>query len=169
VINQVNPIFVNFTVPQQYLADIKRYMAKKALAVSATVPNDPGPAMNGTLTFVDNNVDTTTGTIHLRGTFANAQDRLWPGLYVNVSLTLAEEQNSTVVPSQAIVTSQQGSYVYVVKADNTVEKRTVVQSRSMDSDTVIEKGVVPGETIVTDGQTNLVPGAKISVKNSGSN
>ena len=165
VINQVNPIFVNFTVPQQYLPDIKKYMAQKTLAVSATVPNDQGPALLGKLTFVDNNVDVTTGTIHLRGTFENSQNRLWPGLYVNVSLTLSEELNSTVVPSQAVVTNQQGAYVYVVKADHTVEQRTIVKSRDVDSDAVIEKGLVPGEIIVVDGQTNLIPGSKISIKN----
>jgi membrane fusion protein, multidrug efflux system len=165
VINQVNPIFVNFTVPQQYLPDIKRYMARKTLAVSATVPNDPGPPLQGKLTFVDNNVDVTTGTIHLRGTFENAQNRLWPGLYADVSLTLSEESNSTVLPSQAIVTSQQGPYVYVVKADHTVEQRMVVRNRTVDTDAVIEKGVEPGEMIVIDGQANLVPGSKIAIKN----
>lgn len=165
VINQVNPIFVNFTVPQQYLPDIKRYMAQKTLAVSATVSNDPGPPLQGKLSFVDNSVDVTTGTIHLRGTFENAQNRLWPGLYADVSLTLSEQSNSTVLPSQAVVTSQQGSYVYVVKADRTVEQRTVVMNRTVDGDAVIEKGVEPGEMIVTDGQTNLVPGSKIAIKN----
>jgi multidrug efflux system membrane fusion protein len=165
VINQVNPIFVNFTVPQQYLPDIKRYMAQKTLAVSATVPNDPGPPLQGKLSFVDNSVDVTTGTIHLRGTFENTQNRLWPGLYADVSLTLSEESNSTVLPSQAVVTSQQGSYVYVVKADRTVEQRAVVMNRTVDGDAVIEKGVAPGEMIVTDGQTNLVPGSKIAIKN----
>jgi len=165
VINQVDPIFVNFTVPQQYLPDIKRYMAQKTLAVSATVPNDPGPPLQGKLTFVDNNVDVTTGAIHLRGTFENAQNRLWPGLYADVSLTLSEESNSTVLPSQAIVTSQQGPYVYVVKADHTVEQRMVVRNRTVDTDAVIEKGVEPGEMIVIDGQANLVPGSKIAIKN----
>ena len=120
--------------------------------------------MEGTLTFVDNIVDTTTGTIHLRGTFENPQNRLWPGLYVSVLLTLSQQPNATVVPAQSIVTTQQGSYVYVVKANNTVEQRTVVPTRTVNSDTVVEKGLQPGETIVTDGQVNLVPGAKIEVK-----
>ena len=165
VINQVNPIYVNFTVPQQYWPDIKEHVDRGALHVMATIPQDPGPPVQGTLTFVDNIVDTTTGTIHLRGTFENPQNRLWPGLYVNVLLTLSEQPNATVVPAQSIVTTQQGSYVYVVRANNTVEQRTVVPSRTINGDTVVEKGLQPGETIVTDGQVNLVPGAKIEIKN----
>ena len=165
VINQVNPIYVNFTVPQQYWPDIKEHVDRGALHVMATIPQDPGPPVQGTLTFVDNIVDSTTGTIHLRGTFENPQNRLWPGLYVNVLLTLSEQPNATVVPAQSIVTTQQGSYVYVVRANNTVEQRTVVPTRTIDAETVVEKGLQPGETVVTDGQVNLVPGAKIEVKN----
>ncbi len=165
IINQVNPIYVNFTVPQQYWPDIKEHVDRGALHVMATIPQDPGPPVQGTLTFVDNNVDPTTGTIHLRGTFENPENRLWPGLYVGVLLTLSEQPNATVVPAQSIVSTQQGSYVYVVNTNNTVEQRTVVPSRTVDGDTVIDKGLQPGETIVTDGQVNLVPGAKIEIKN----
>ncbi len=164
VINQVNPIYVNFTVPQQYWPDIKEKVDRRALHVMATIPQDSGQPVAGTLTFVDNSVDTTTGTIHLRGTFENSQNRLWPGLYVNVLLTLSEQPNATVVPAHSIVTTQQGSYVYVVKADNTVEQRTVVPNRTIDNETVVDKGLRPGEMIVTDGQINLLPGAKIEVK-----
>jgi multidrug efflux system membrane fusion protein len=123
--------------------------------------------VEGTLTFVDNIVDSTTGTIHLRGTFENSQNRLWPGLYVGVLLTLSQQPNATVVPAHSIVTTQQGSYVYVVKANNTVEQRTVVPNRTIDNDTVVDKGLQPGEVIVLDGQVNLVPGAKIEAKNGG--
>jgi membrane fusion protein, multidrug efflux system len=165
VINQVDPIYVNFTVPQQYWPDIKEHVDRGALRVMATIPQDLGPPVQGTLTFVDNNVDPTTGTIHLRGTFDNPQNRLWPGLYVNVLLTLSEQPNATVVPSQSIVSTQQGSYVYVVKANNTVEQRTVVSTRTINGNAVVDKGLQPGETIVTDGQVNLVPGAKIEIKN----
>lgn len=166
VINQVNPIFVNFTVPQQYLPSIKNYMARGPLSVHATMPNETGTAERGTLTFVDNAVDVTTGTIHLRATFENAQNLLWPGLYVNILLTLSEEPNSIVVPSHAVVTSQQGSYVYVVKPNSTVEQRPVVVDRVADSETVLHRGLSPNEMIVTDGQANLIPGAKIQIKNS---
>ncbi len=166
VINQVNPIYVNFTVPQQYWPDIKEHVDRGALHVMATIPQDTGQLMQGTLTFVDNVVDPTTGTIHLRATFQNSQNRLWPGLYVNVLLTLSEQPNAKVVPAHSIITTQQGSYVYVVKANNTVEQRTVVPGRTIDDDTVVDKGLQVGETIVTDGQVNLIPGAKVEIKNS---
>jgi multidrug efflux system membrane fusion protein len=167
VINQVNPIYVNFTVPQQYWPDIKEDIERRALHVTVMIPQDAGRAVEGTLTFVDNIVDSTTGTIHLRGTFENPLNRLWPGLYVNVLLTLSQQPNAIVAPAQSIITTQQGSYVYVVKANNIVEQRTVVPSRTIENDTVVEKGLQPGEVIVIDGQVNLVPGAKIEVKNGG--
>jgi len=166
IINQVNPIYVNFGIPQKFWPDIKEHVDRGALHVMATIPQDPSHPVQGTLTFVDNTVDTTTGTIHLRGTFENPQDRLWPGLYVNILLTLSQQPNATVVPAHSIITTQQGSYVYVVKANNTVEQRTVVPTRTINEDTVVEKGLQPGETVVTDGQVNLVPGAQVEAKNS---
>ncbi len=166
VINQVNPIYVNFTVPQQYWPDIKEHVDHGALHVKAVIPQDAGASIDGTMTFIDNVVDPTTGTIHLRGTFQNQQNRLWPGLYVNILLTLSQQPNATVVPAHAIITTQQGSYVYVVRPNNTVEQRTVVPTRTIADETVVEKGVKLGETIVTDGQINLIPGAKIDAKNS---
>jgi membrane fusion protein, multidrug efflux system len=165
VINQVNPIYVNFTVPQQYWPDIKEHVSQGSLRVAATIPQDTGQLMQGTLTFVDNVVDPSTGTIHLRATFQNPQNRLWPGLYVNVMLTLSEQPNAKVVPAHSIITTQQGSYVYVVRANHTVEQRTVVPGRTIEDDTVVDKGLQVGETIVTDGQVNLVPGAKVEIKN----
>src|SRR5580704_14983562 len=167
VINQVNPIYVNFTVPQQYWPDIKQDIERRALHVTVTIPQNSGRPVEGTLTFVDNIVDSTTGTIHLRGTFENSQNRLWPGLYVGVLLTLSQQPNATVVPAHSIVTTQQGSSAFVVKANNTVEQRTVLPNRTIDNYTVVDKGLQSGEVIVTDGQVNLVPGAKIEVKNSG--
>jgi membrane fusion protein, multidrug efflux system len=167
VINQVNPIYVNFTVPQQYWPDIKEHVDRGALHVKATIPQDLGQPVEGTLTFIDNVVDSTTGSIHLRGTFENQQNRLWPGLYVNILLTLSQQPNATVVPAHSIITTQQGSYVYVVRANNTVEQRTVVPLRTIVDDTVIEKGLRPGETIVTDGQINLIPGSTVEAKNNG--
>ena len=165
VINQVNPIYVNFTVPQQYWPDIKEDVDRRVLRVAATIPQDSGRPVEGTLTFVDNIVDSTTGTIHLRGTFENSQNRLWPGLYVNILLTLSQQPNATVVPAHSIVSTQEGSYVYVVKPNNTVEQRTVVASRTVENETVVDKGLRPGEVIVLDGQINLVPGAAIEIKN----
>jgi multidrug efflux system membrane fusion protein len=165
VINQLNPILVNFTLPQQYLPDVKKYMAMGALPVTATVPNDSGAPEQGALTFIDNAVDATTGTIPLRATFANKENRLWPGLYVNVVLRLSQQVNATVVPTAAIMQSQKGPVVYVVKPNRTVEARPIVSSRAVEEETVIDKGLQPGETIVTDGQGLLVDGSNIQIKN----
>jgi membrane fusion protein, multidrug efflux system len=164
VINQVDPINVNFTVPQQYWPDIKKHAAAQAFHVTATVPQDTGDPMQGNVTFVDNAVDPSTGTIHLRATFENVQDRLWPGLFVNVVLTLSEQPKATVVPMQAITQGQNGTMVYVVKADNTVEPRPVVTSRTTSGLAVIDKGIEPGEIVVTDGQTRLTRGTKVDFK-----
>jgi multidrug efflux system membrane fusion protein len=166
VINQVNPIFVNFAVPQQFWPDIKKYMARGTLRVKATVPKDTGAAEEGNVAFVDNAVDATTGTIHLRATFTNSQNRLWPGLYVNIVLTLSEQAGATVVPAQAILLGETGSFVYVVRSDKRVEPRTIVPVRTIEGETVIEKGLQPGETIVTDGQARLEPNARIEIKSS---
>jgi len=165
IIRQVSPIHVDFTEPQEYLPDIKRYMAAGPLRVEATVPDNSGPPEIGSLTFVDNTVDTTTGTIHLRATFENSRAVLWPGLYVNTLMTLAQQSNATVIPSQAITAGQQGSFVYVVQADGTVAPRPVASSRSVEGQAVIDKGLKPGETVVTDGQVRLAPGARIQIKN----
>lgn len=165
VIKQVSPIFVDFTVPQEYLSDIKRYLAAGPLRVEATVPSSSGRPEIGTLVFVDNAVDTTTGTIHLRATFDNKSNALWPGLYVNTLMTLAQQSNATVIPAQALTAGQQGSFVYVVKADGTVAPRPVVSSRTVAGEAVVDKGLEPGEMVVTDGQVRLVPGAKVQIKN----
>jgi multidrug efflux system membrane fusion protein len=165
VIKRLSPIPVEFMVPQEYLPDIKKYLAARPLRVEATVPNSSGRPEVGTLVFVDNAIDTTTGTIRLRALFDNSSNALWPGLYVNTLMTLAEQSNATVIPSQAITAGQQGSFVYVVQADGTVAPRAVVSSRSVDGQAVIDKGLKPGETVVTDGQVRLVPGATVQIKN----
>jgi multidrug efflux system membrane fusion protein len=164
VINQVNPIYVNFTVVQQYWPEIKKRMAAGSLKVKATVPQDTGQPLDGSVAFVDNAVDPTTGTIHLRASFENSQHRLWPGLFVNATLKLSEQPNATVVPSQAVVDGQNGSMVYVVKQDSTVEVRPVVSPRASGGLSVIDKGLEPGELVVIDGQTRLTNGAKVQVK-----
>jgi len=166
-INQVNPIYVSFAVPQQDLPEIKQHMAKGKLKVMAAIQGEEDRPETGALTFVDNNVDINTGTIKLKGTFANTDRRLWPGQYVNVALTLAEQPNAIVVPTQAIQTGQDGSYVFVVKPDQTAESRPVKVERNIDNQAVIESGVSAGEKVVTDGQIRLVPGSKVEVKNGG--
>jgi multidrug efflux system membrane fusion protein len=164
VINQIVPIDVAFSVPEQYLQEIKKYMALGKIQVDALVPSNNERPEKGTVTFVDNAVDTSTGTIRLKGTFANRERKLWPGQFVNVVLTLTREPNTIVVPSQAIQTGQQGQYVFVVRQDLTVESRPVVVGRSVNSETVVQKGLVADEKVVTDGQLRLYPGARIEIK-----
>lgn len=168
VINQITPIYVTFSVPEEYLPEIMRYMAGEKLKVEATLPNDERRPDQGILTFVDNAVDTATGTIRLKGTFKNKGKRLWPGQFVNVVLTLTTTPNAIVVPSQAIQAGQEGQYVFVVKPDQTVESRPVVVERTLNDETIVQKGLNPGETVVTDGQIRLRPGVKVEIKTSSS-
>ena len=162
-INQIEPIRVAFTVPEQFLADVKRFAVGGKLPVQAAIQGDNRPAV-GKLSFIDNTVDTTTGTIKLKGEFANNDRRLWPGQFVNVTLTLNTQPNAIVVPSQAVNTGQQGQFVFVIKPDMTVETRPVKVIRSAGGQSVIDKGLAAGEQVVTDGQLRLVPGAKVELK-----
>ena len=163
VINQVQPIYSSFTVPQQQLPAIKRYMAQGALTVEA-VPTGETRPVTGTVTFIDNAVDPTTGTIRLKAQFANEERRLWPGQFVNVAMTLAVEADTIVAPAAAVQTGQQGAYVFVVKPDSTVETRPVIVARNQGNDAIISKGLKAGEKVVTDGQPRLVPGAAVEVR-----
>ncbi len=162
-INEIQPIRVAFTVPEQYLDEIKRFSAAGKLPVQVSIPDDPKPAI-GKLSFVDNAVDPTTGTIKLKGEFVNQDRRLWPGQFVDVSLTLNTQRNAVVVPTQAVNTGQQGQYIFVIKPDMTVEARPVKVNRTSSGQAVIEAGVAAGERVVTDGQVRLVPGAKVQIK-----
>lgn len=164
-INQIHPIYVEFAVPEQYLPEIRRQMREKTLAVSASFQNMAGSPPQGTLTFVDNGVDEMTGTILLKATFPNKEGHLWPGQFVNVTLTLSELTNVVVVPSQALQTGQNGQFIYVVKADKTVAERPVTTGLTYHDETVVLKGLNAGETVVTDGQLRLTPGVKVSIKN----
>lgn len=164
IINQVNPIRVTFSVPENQLSVIKTYLAKGQLKLQASPPDDEAHAEIGSVNFVDNSVDGTTGTIKLKATFTNKERRLWPGQFVNVVMTLTTQANATVVASQAVQTGQQGQFVFVVKPDQTVEMRPVVVARAAANETIIESGLNPGETVVTDGQLRLVPGARVKVK-----
>jgi multidrug efflux system membrane fusion protein len=164
VINQIHPIYVTFAVPEQYLAEVKEYQAPSPLAVEARTPNDSQPPAVGELSFIDNAVDTTTGTIKMRATFQNSDNRLWPGQFVSVVMRLTSQPNATVVPSQSVQTGQVGKYLFVVKADLTADLRPVAVGETVQGETVIEKGVAPGETVVTDGQLLLAPGSKVEIK-----
>ena len=162
VIAQTHPIYVSFALPEQYLADIARYQTKSGLAVRATPPGSAKPA-TGRLTFVNNLVDATTGTIQLKATFDNEDNSLWPGQYVDVILTLSTEEAITV-PAEAVQSGQQGPFVFVVKPDMKVEPRTVQPGRRVGGDIIIAGGLTAGERVVTDGHLRLVPGAKVEIK-----
>ena len=162
-INQVVPIYVSFAVPERDLAEIRKRQAQGKLTVQAEDAATNQPISRGELTFVDNTVDRATGTIILKATFANPDRALWPGEFVNAVLTLATDQNAVIAPTSAIQNGQQGTYAYVVKADQTVESRPVTVARNAPEGAVIAKGLAPGETVVTDGQLRLSPGAKIEV------
>jgi multidrug efflux system membrane fusion protein len=163
-INQITPIYVTFTIPEQNLGEVKRYMAQHRLGVAAMLPNDPHPAV-GTLTFVDNAVDRQTGTIKLKGTFENTDRRLWPGQFVNVLLTLTTQPKAVLVPSQAVQNGQRGQFVFVVNKEMKAESRDVTISRTIGDQAVVASGVQAGEVVVTDGQLRLTPGAKVELKN----
>jgi len=166
-INQINPIFVTFSVPEKELAEIMKYRAMGTLRIEAEIPDSQGPAEQGGFSFIDNSVDTATGTIKIKGTFANKSRSLWPGQFVSVTLTLTMLPNAVVVPTQAVQTGQAGQYVFVVKRDRSVETRPVVTGQAYGGETVVEKGLKPGETVVVDGQMNLVPGVKVEIKADG--
>lgn len=163
VINQVSPIYVNFALPEQHLSEIKRRMDGGKLGVEVN-PQNENLDEQGVLSFVDNAVDRTTGTIRLKATFANNSRRLWPGQFAQVALTLSSQPDAIVIPSQAVQTGQEGQHVFVLKSDSAVELRSVVVSRTLDGEAVIEKGLQPGEKVVTDGQFLLGPGSKVQVK-----
>ena len=162
VIVQVQPIYVSFSVPEQQLTAINSYRARGTLTVEARIDGGRRTAA-GTLTFVNNTVDPTTGTIQLKATFPNADDALWPGQFVDVVLMLASEA-AVVVPAEAVQAGQQGSFVFVVKPDLTVESRRVKVGRRLPRELVIEEGLQAGERVVTDGQLRLVPGARVEIK-----
>ena len=164
VINKIQPVYVSFSVPENNLPEIKKYMASGKLNVEASVSKEDKRPEKGVLTFVDNTVDTATGTIRLKAAFDNKGRALWPGQFVNVQITLATIHDAVVVPSQAVQTGQQGQFVFVIKAD-TAELRPVNAGITHEDMTVIEKGLAPGEQVVTDGQMLLMPGAKVEIKN----
>ncbi|HEX3231321.1 MAG TPA: efflux RND transporter periplasmic adaptor subunit [Pyrinomonadaceae bacterium] len=162
-----SPIYVTFSVPERDLVRIRQTSGKDVLAVQGVIPGDEANPVMGKLSLVDNTVDPATGTVRLKATFINEDRRLYPGQFVNVVLTLGTASQATVVPSQAVQIGQDKSFVYVAKADGTAEMRTVKSGTTMDSMTVIEEGLKPGEQVITDGQLRLVPGSKIQIKGPG--
>ncbi len=163
-ITQLEPTYVTFAVPETNLADIKRYMAEGKLPVMATTQDGEAVKETGVLTFVDNNVDMTTGTIKLKGTFPNSDHKLWPGQYVNVVLQLTTRPNALVVPNQAVQNGQDGNFVYVVDDSRKVAARPVKLGPRVGQDLVINQGLEEGETVVTEGQLRLAPGATVAIR-----
>lgn len=163
-INQIEPIYVSFSLPEQQLAEIKKYSSQKPLMVDAA-PQGSNQHFQGRLSFIDNAVDLATGTIKLKATFNNKEHVLWPGQFVDVSLTLKSQPNSIVVPTSALQTSQNGSYVYLVDQDLKAQPQPVKVAWTAGDETVLAPGTLqPGQRVVTDGQLRLTPGAKVQIK-----
>ena len=163
-INRVQPIYVSFSVPESFLPEIKKYAARGPLKVRVSGDNGATFSEEGWLTFIDNAVDLTTGTIRLKGTFENKSKALWPGQFLRVALTLSSQPDAIVIPSQAIQTGIQGQYVFVATPEQKAEARPITVGRNLDGLTVIEKGLKPGEQVVIDGQFQLAPGSKLQIK-----
>lgn len=159
-ITQVNPIYVAFAVPQQYLASIRSQQNIAPVDVKATIANE---IEDGKLTFIDNTVDITTGTIQLKATFENAKLRLWPGQFVTVTIPTTALSHALLVPSQAVQAGQAGSYVYVVQPDNTVNYQLIKSGPSSNNQTVVLQGLKRGDQVVTDGLMRLSDGARVQI------
>jgi multidrug efflux system membrane fusion protein len=165
VINQIQPILVRFAIPQSQLPDIQKYYrGGNALQVRATPSEGSGVPLMGTLAFIDNNVDSTTGTVLLKARFDNPEATLWPGQYTNVALQLFVDPNALTLPAPAIMTGQQGTYVYTIDSAGSAKQRPVQISRTVDSLSVISSGLKEGERVVVDGQSRLIPGSKVTIK-----
>jgi multidrug efflux system membrane fusion protein len=164
-IAQIQPVYVTFAVPATHLPTIKQHLGKDKLGVVATPQDSDNRAAQGQLTFVDNAVDTATDTIKLKATFTNSDLRLWPGQFARVTLQLETLPGATVVPSQAVQTGQDGEFVFVVNGDSTVAQRAVTVGQRMGDEVVIQKGVRPGDVVVTEGQLRLEPGVRVQVSN----
>ena len=167
VVNRVRPLYVSFTVPEKQLPQLRVAMGKGALKVVVSVPGDGGQRFEGEAHFLDNTVDPATGTIQMKAVVANREEKLTPGQYLNVSLALGMVNNTVVVPTQAVQEGPEGNFVYVVKADGSAEPRKIELSFTRDGSAVIARGLQGGETVVTDGQLRLTPGAKVRAREPG--
>jgi membrane fusion protein, multidrug efflux system len=163
-INQVQPIYVGFNLPQRELPALRAAMANGKVAVSVKPAGDDGPPATGTVEFFDNAVDVTSGTIAVRATFANDDQRLWPGQFVNVSVTTRVDPNAIIVPPAAVQTGRDGDYVFVITQDSTAQVRAVTVGRTVDGKSVIDKGLEPGERVVVDGQMRLSNGTRVDIR-----
>ncbi|PKN32699.1 MAG: efflux RND transporter periplasmic adaptor subunit [Deltaproteobacteria bacterium HGW-Deltaproteobacteria-19] len=163
-VNQIRPVYVRFSIPESQLADVRRRMRQSPLKVTATLPGKEKDAREGVLVFVDNTVDPDSGMIRLKAEFANQDGFLWPGQFANAALELTIQKNALVVPSPAVQKSQEGHYVFVIRQDKTVVQRPVTVDRAVGPETVLAKGVEPGEKVVTDGHLKLREGFPVETK-----
>jgi multidrug efflux system membrane fusion protein len=163
-INQLRPIYVAFSVPQTYLGRIQAALAEGAVMATATMPETDAAPQQGRVAYLENAVDASTGTISVRAEFPNARERLWPGAYVNVAVTLRTDPHALVVPAPAVQQGQNGTFVFVIKDDSTVEARNVTVDRILGEEAVVSGGLGAGERVVVDGQLRLVKGARVEVK-----
>jgi len=165
VINQIQPVLVTFSIPEQRLTEIREFMKGRALKVEVVLSGSQPRSLAGSLTFINNAVSANTGTVELKAVFNNGENLLWPGQFVNVVLSLTTRKNVVVVPTPAVQMASDGQFIFVVKPDFLVEKRPVEATAVSETETIVEKGISQGETVVTDGQLRLVPGAKVEIKN----
>jgi len=163
-LNQITPIYVTFTVPEASLSQVRKYVSNDVKVIARPKGQGATDVAEGNLTFIDNGVDPTTGTVKLKGTFNNKDRRLWPGEFVDVSVNLSVTKNAIIIPTKAVQTGQQGDYVYVIKQDNTAEARPVTTAGTYQNVTLIAKGVNAGETVVVDGQMRVIPNGKVAVQ-----
>jgi len=164
-INQLRPIVVRFAVPAAQLPDLQRRLGgRRPLRVVAIAAHDSAASLEGELSFVDNHVDSTTGTVLLKARFPNRDGRLWPGEFVDVTLVLGVQSGAIVIPAEAVLAGQQGSYVFVVDADGTARQRPVTVQRTVDGFAVLADPLEAGTIVVTDGQLRVTPGAKVDVR-----
>jgi multidrug efflux system membrane fusion protein len=158
-INQLEPVYVAFSIPQTQISSVK-----KTQTVIVSKQNDSAEPESGKLFFIDNAVDETTGTILTKAVFPNRIHNLWPGEFVRVTLQLGTKVGAVIVPSQAVQTGQDGSFVFVVKPDQTVESRPVVPGMLVRENVVIEKGLQPNEVVVIEGQLRLTAGSRVRIR-----
>lgn len=165
-IDQVQPIYVDFSIPEHDLAEVRAAQATRQLEVDAQIPGAQSASSHGLLAFIDNSVDKTTGTIALKALFTNENRRLWPGQFINATLTLRRIPNAVLVPTQALQTGPHGVFVYVIGPDLKAVQRPVTAGPAIGDETVIERGLEGGETVVIDGQIRLMPGAHVRIRKS---
>jgi multidrug efflux system membrane fusion protein len=164
IIQRLDPIYADFTISQNDLSAVQRNMSRGVLKAEVRLPDEPDKPVFGDLTFVDNVVKDTTGTVNLRASIANGDRRFWPGRFVNVRLILSSLKDAVLVPVAAPQMSARGQFVYVVKDDSTAEMRPVLLGQRQGEMIVIENGIAPGEKVVVKGQMGVTPGGKVQVE-----